>query len=260
MRGAMVLWSSSSLHSSFCIVFILHFFPCYFSSCLVSSHPILFCPFLSILLSSPLVSNCISSSFVSSYLPFLFLCFFSSQESCCVFGHICWWICRVWKPCTHYCWCRHNPSVSSPQISDYISLANNLLFSLFLLLLLWGDGCIVPFLRGDGCASGLWSDARHTHRSTEMREKSILWDNKARAVDLTWGRDEEWETEQWKWLSTRMKHHTRKPYREEKATALMDESHIVPAGVVVLKLHEYLDTLADEHKSNTPNSLTHRLI
>lgn len=57
-----------------------------------------------------------------------------------------------------------------------------------------------------------------------------------------------------------MKHHTRKPYREEKATALMDESHIVPAGVVVLKLHEYLDTLADEHKSNTPNSLTHRLI
>lgn len=57
-----------------------------------------------------------------------------------------------------------------------------------------------------------------------------------------------------------MKHHTRKPFREEKATALMDESHIVPAGVVVLKLHEYLDTLADEHKSNTPNSLTHRLI
>lgn len=68
--------SSTTFHTftNSCIVFYSSFFfSCYFSSRLIP-----FCLFLSILLSSPLVSDYITSSFISSYLPFLFLCFLSS--------------------------------------------------------------------------------------------------------------------------------------------------------------------------------------
>ncbi len=46
-----------------------------------------------------------------------------------------------------------------------------------------------------------------------------------------------------------MKRCAKNTIQRRKATALMDESHIVPAGDVVLNLHEYLDTLADDTRA-----------
>lgn len=118
---------------------------------------------------------------------------------------------------------------------------------------LWGDA----FLRPDSDVMLLihtealrWG--KNQYYETTERELLTWPEGEMRNERQNDETESDWVEEQTAALET--------PSREEKATALMDESHIIPAGDVVLKLHEYLDTLADEHKSKMPNSLTHRLI
>ncbi len=183
---------------------ILDFPSYYFPSCLVSSRLgasltsscLLFC----LCLLSP---NLPLLVFFSPHLTF-FTCVFSPVLSCKSFcaktrwdetrqkvveGKICCSVGQVdlpcvFKPCTH----RYNAGVSSAQISDCITLVNNLWFSLSLSLgrCYCGWWTVLSWF-GElmHVASWLWSEAPHTHWSTEMREKSIFWDNRARAVDLT---------------------------------------------------------------------------
>ncbi len=135
------------------------------------------------------------------------------------------------------------------------------MLSLSLSLLLWVMDSIVLVWWTDACCvlTLIWRSSYTPKHWDE--EKNQYYETTEREL-LTWPEGEmknerqsdesDWVQEQNATLETQS--------REEKATALMDESHIVPAGDVVLKLHECLDTLADEHMSNTPNGLTHRLI
>ncbi len=259
---------------------ILNFPSYYFPSCLVSSR-----------LGASLTSSCLlfCLCLLSPSLPLLvffsphlifFTCVFSPVLSCKSFctktrwdetrqkvveGKICCSVGQVdlpcvCKPCTH----RYNAGVSSPQISDCITLVNNLWFSLSLSL-------SVAAIVGDGqywaglvswCMLRPDSDLTLLILTEALRwGKNQYFETTEREL-LTWPEGEmknERQSDESDWVQERNAA-LKTQSREEKATALMDESHIVPAGDVVLKLHEYLDTLADEHKSNMPNSRTHRLI